>query len=100
MSTAYIARSDAEVDRWQHSLVAQPSKDKAKFNVAEAALNSLSDAQTKWTNALAEHDNAQANADAKLQAKNAARRDYEGLLRAQARQLQHDPNTTDADRAA
>jgi hypothetical protein len=100
MSTDYIPRSDAEFDRWQNSLVSQLGKGKAKFSVADASLNSLSDAQTKWTDALAEHNNAQANADAKLQAKNAARREYEALLRAQARQVQNDPNTTDEDRAA
>ena|SRR5437868_4178711 len=100
MPNDYIPRSDTEFDRWQHSLVSQLGKDKAKFNVADAALNSLSDAQTKWANALTDHNAAQSNAEAKRQAKDEARRDYEGLLRAQARQLQNSPNTTDADRAA
>ena len=100
MATDYIPRPDTEFDRWQQSLVAQLGKDKAKFNVADAALNSLSDAQTKWANALTDHNAAQSNAEAKRQAKDEARRDYEGLLRAQARQLQNSPNTTDADRAA
>jgi hypothetical protein len=100
MSTDYIPRSDAEFDRWQQSLVAQLGKDKARFNVADATLTTLADAQAKWANALAEHNNAQADADTKLQAKNTARREYEGLLRAQAQQLQNAPHTTDADRAA
>lgn len=100
MSTDYIPRSDTEFDRWQESLVAQLGKDKTKFNVADATLTTLSDAQAKWASSLTDHNTAQANADAKLQTKNAARRDYETLLRAQARHIQSAPTTTDADRAA
>ena len=100
MATDYIPRSDTEFDRWQQSLVAQLGKDKAKFNVADAALTTLSAAQTKWAAALIDHNNAQSNAEAKRQAKDDARREYEGLLRTQARQVQNSPTTTDADRAA
>lgn len=100
MSTDYIPRSDAEFDRWQQTLLQHLGKDKAKYNVADATLTALGDAQTGWTNALNNHTNAQANAEAMRQAKDTARREFEAQLRAQARQVQNSPATTDADRAA
>ena len=96
MTDNLIARSDAPFDLTQKQFVSSVSGAPDKVGLLAADVAGLKTAQTAWETSYQAHIKAHQDALAATQAKRAARRHLEELIRLAARKLNGHPSTNNA----
>ena len=96
----YIPGADAEFNTWINNFLTYANANLEALGLSASQLEAIAANQSNWQTAYANHITARSAAESALQTKEMTRKTHETSVRTLVRQLQANPNMTDAQRAA
>lgn len=94
----YIPASDGNFDNWQSNYYTYANDNSGALNLSIDQITALNSARGAWTAAYADQTAAQAAAKGATETKAEAKSAYIALIRSTTRQIQADPDVTNAQR--